>query len=98
MYGAVGTFHAVPQMDVDKRPAPTAFGDRSPTSVVPRAIEILTLTSSVPASASASTTTSRSVDAPANAQGNTPTGAAFSNAQASLFTILAAMGVVAMAL
>jgi hypothetical protein len=53
----------------------------------------------VPASASASSH-SHSVSAPANAQqGNTPTtGAAFSNTQASLFTILTAMGVVAMAL
>jgi len=53
----------------------------------------------VPASASASASSSHSVDAPANAQENTPAaGAAVSNTHTSLFTILVAMGVVTMAL
>jgi hypothetical protein len=46
-----------------------------------------------------STSPSSTPTAPANAQDNKPsTGAAFSNTQASVFTILAAMGVVAIAL
>jgi len=108
---AVGTSHAVPQTGVDKQPAAPAFGDRRliaakpaaksclPLSLPPFVLTrngILTRTSSIPASASSTP----SLSAPVNAQeGNNPnTGAAFSNAQASLFTILGAIGVVAMAL
>ena len=60
---------------------------------IPTHNEILTCSSSVSASSSSTPT------APINVQDNkSSTGAAFSNTQASIFTVLAAMGVVAIAL